>query len=172
MLLFKVPVWNKGCIYQPFSWTVSFKKSFLLYAIKEWNKLDSEIRIVETNAFFRKMFPDFIGSTRDTTHHIYNLNEIRLLTKLWLGFRSSLEHKFRHNFADSPNPLCSCSLETDTTLNFFLHCQNYTNLSRAFLTELKNVMYMSENDLLHVIMYGNKNISFIEDSEKFDQPLF
>ena len=29
------------------------------------------------------------------------------------------EHKFRHNFADSLNPLCSCSLETESTLHYF-----------------------------------------------------
>ena len=32
---------NKGCIYEPFCRTVSFKNSFLPYATKEWNKLDS-----------------------------------------------------------------------------------------------------------------------------------
>ena len=46
-------------------------------------------------------------------------------------------------------------------------------------------MSLNENDLLHVIFYGNKNfdnninvsrltatIVFIKDSERFDQPLF
>ena len=41
---------NKGCIYEPFCQTVSFKNSFLPYAIKEWNKLDPEIRNAETYA--------------------------------------------------------------------------------------------------------------------------
>ena len=57
------------------------------------------------------------------------------------------------------------------------------------MTELKNIndaiMSLNENDLLHVIMYGNKNfdnninvgmltatIKFIKDSERCDQPLF
>ena len=31
---------NKGCIYEPFCRTVSFKNSFLPYAIKVWNKLE------------------------------------------------------------------------------------------------------------------------------------
>ena len=39
---------NKGCIYEPFCGTVSFENSFLPYATKEWNKLDSEIRNAET----------------------------------------------------------------------------------------------------------------------------
>ena len=57
------------------------------------------------------------------------------------------------------------------------------------MTDLKNIndaiMSLNESDLLHVIMYGNKNfdnnmnisiltatIKFIKDSERFDQPLF
>ena len=47
---------NKGCIYEPFWQTLSFKNSFLPYAIKEWNKLDCEIRNAETYASFRQCF--------------------------------------------------------------------------------------------------------------------
>ena len=36
------------------------KNSFLLYAIKAWNKLDHEIGNTETNASLRKMFLTFI----------------------------------------------------------------------------------------------------------------
>ena len=39
---------NKGCIYEPFCRTMSFKNYFLPYAIKEWNTLDPEIRNAET----------------------------------------------------------------------------------------------------------------------------
>lgn len=57
------------------------------------------------------------------------------------------------------------------------------------MTELKSIngcfMFLYENDLLHVVIYGNNNfdenmnisiltaiIKFIKDSNKFDQPLF
>ena len=57
------------------------------------------------------------------------------------------------------------------------------------MTDLKNIndaiMSLNESDLLHVILYGNKNfdnnmnisiltptIKFIKDSERFDQPVF
>ena len=43
-----------------FCQTVSFKNSFLRYAIKEWNKLDSEIRNAKTYASFPKMLLKFI----------------------------------------------------------------------------------------------------------------
>ena len=152
---------DKGCIYEPFCRTMSFKNSFLPYAIKEWNKLDPEIRIAEIYASFRKMLLNFIRSIGNSTYKIYDPLGIKLLTRLRLGFSHLSEHKFRHNFADSLNPLCSCSLETESTLQFFLRCQNYNTLRRVLMTDLKNIndtiMSLNENDLLHVILYGNKN---------------
>ena len=68
---------------------------FLPYA------LDSEIRNAKTYASFRKML---LKSIRP------NYKSIKLLTRLRPGFSHLSEHKFRHNFADSLNPLCSCSL--------------------------------------------------------------
>ena len=50
----------KDCICVPFCRTVSFKKNFLLYVIKEWNKLDPEIRNAEIYASFQKMLLNFI----------------------------------------------------------------------------------------------------------------
>ena len=57
------------------------------------------------------------------------------------------------------------------------------------MTDLTNIndaiMFLNESDLIHVILYGNKNfdsnmnisiitatIKFIKESERFDQPLF
>ena len=83
---------------------MSFKNSFLSCAIKEWNKLDSEIRNVKTYAYFRKMLPNFIRPIGNSTYKIYDPLAMKLLTRLRLGFSHLSEHKFRHNFADSLNP--------------------------------------------------------------------
>ena len=110
---------NKDCTYEPFCRTVSFKNSFLPYAIKEWNKLDCEIRNAKTYASFRKMLLKFIRPIGNSTYKIYDPLGIKLLTGLRHGFSHLSEYKFRHNFAYSLNPLCSCSLETESTLHFF-----------------------------------------------------
>ena len=96
----------------------------LPYAINEWNKLDPEIRNAETYASFRKMFLNFIKPTGNSTYKIYDLLGIKLLTRLRLGFSHLSEHKFRHKFADSLNPLFSCSLETESTENYTIMSLN------------------------------------------------
>ena len=175
--------------YEQFCRTVSFRNFCLLYAIKHWNKLDPEIKNAKTYASFRKMLLNFTRPIGKSTYKIDDPLGIKLLTRLRLGFSHLSKHKFRHNFADSLNPLCSCSLETECTLHFFLRCQNHTTLCRALMTDLKNInhaiMSLNESDLLYVMLYGSKNfdnimnisiiiatVKFIKNTERFDQPLF
>ena len=117
-----LPLWynssfsrNKECIYEPFRRTVSFKKSFLPYAIKKWNKLDFEIRNAETYASFRKMLLSFIRPIGNSTYKIYDVLRIKLLTILRLGFSHLFQYKFRHNFADS---LCYVPVFWKLSLHF------------------------------------------------------
>ena len=55
-----------------------------------------------------------------------------------VAFSHQNKHKFRHNFADTLNPLCACSLETESTGHFFLCYQNFTKNCIAFMNELNN----------------------------------
>ena len=135
------------------------------------------------------MLLTFIRPTENSTYKICDPLGTKLLTRLKLGFSHLFKHKFRHIFADPLNPLCFGSSETEFKLHFFPHCQNYTTLHRALMTDFKNIndtiMSLNENDLLHVILYGNKNfdsnmnisiltatINFIEGCKKFDHPRF
>ena len=61
---------------------------------------------------------------------------MKLPTRLRLGFSHLREHKFNHNFQDTINPLCSCSLESKSTTHFFLQCQNFTDLRKCLMNEL------------------------------------
>ena len=40
------------------------------------------------------------------------------LTRLSLKLSHLNEHKFRHNFRDTVNPLCTCTLEPETSNHF------------------------------------------------------
>ena len=44
---------------------------------------------------------------------------------LRLGFSHFNEHRFRHDFENCVNPLCSCSLEAEDTLHYLLHCHHF-----------------------------------------------
>ena len=86
------------------------------------------------------MLPNFIRPTGNRTYKIIDPLGIKLLTRLQLGFSHLSEYRCRHNFADSLNPLCSCSFEFESTLHFSLRWENHTTLRRALLSELKILM--------------------------------
>ena len=92
-----------------------FKNSFFSSAISEWNKLDLSIRkSASLNAFKKKL-----------------LNFTRPLTRLRLGLSPLHEHKFRHCFQDTLNPLCECAKDIESTMHFFLYCTNFLILRQT-----------------------------------------
>ena len=92
--------------------------SFLSFTISEWNKLDPGSRKVKTYSLFRKNLLPFIRPIEDSIYSIYDPLGIKLVHRLRLGLSHLREHKFRHNFADTMNPLCSCYLEIDSTESY------------------------------------------------------
>ena len=68
-----------------------------------------------------------LNEIRPKPSPIYNINNpsgIKLLTRLRLGLSHLSEHKFNHNFDDCVNPFCTCSLEPESTSQFFLYCHH------------------------------------------------
>ena len=37
------------------------------------------------------------------------------------------EHKFKQNFQDCLNPICSCGLDIESTSHFLLHCPTFND---------------------------------------------
>ena len=97
--------------------TELFLNSFLPFTISEWNKLDPGYKKVETYSLFRKNLLA-LRPIEDSIYSIYDPLGIKLLHRLRLRFSHLHEHKFRHNFADTRNPLGSCYLEIDSTESY------------------------------------------------------
>ena len=140
--------------------TTVFQNSFLPFVITEWNKLDTDIKNIDSHAMFRKKLLTFIRPLENDLWWIYDPLGVRLLNRLRLGFSHLREHKFRNNFADTLNPLCSCCLETEDTEHYFLCCQNNLSFCTTLLNDLNNIntaiASLNPNDLLRVILYGDK----------------
>ena len=117
-------------------------------------------------------------------YRIHNPVGIRLLSHLRLGLSHLSEHKFRHNFADCVNLLCSCSIKPETTLHFFLHCRNSLNIRRKLFEKIKFldeiILQLNDENLLTVLLFGSKiyieqanmqilnvSIDYIIDSDRF-----
>ena len=69
----------------------------------------------------------------------HNPKGAKLLTRLRLGLSHLWEHKFKHGFLDSLNPICSCGQDFETSTHFLLHCSNYSNKRSSFLNIISNI---------------------------------
>ena len=47
---------------------------------------------------------------------------LKLLRRFRLGLSHLRDHKFKHNFLDTINPLCSCGSNSKMTSHFFFYC--------------------------------------------------
>ena len=87
--------------------------------------LRSSRKYINKLPLFKKAILHFI---RPSAAHVFDViahSGLKLLTRLRLNLSHLNEHKFRHNFRDTLNPLCTCSLEPETSIHFLLHCPHY-----------------------------------------------
>ena len=120
---------------------------------------------------------------------VFNPLGLKLIWRLRLGLSHLNEHRFKHNFNDCMNPLCTCSLDIESTVHYFLHCNYYNSASISLLNDLnavdRTLLSLSDLSLLNVLLYGgpqfddsqntyilNLSIKYILISERFSGRLF
>ena len=108
---------------------------------------------------FKKSLFKCIRTIPNSVFGVANIYGIKLLTRLRAGLSHLREHKFRHSFQDAINPLCSCSLEIESTSHFFLRCQNFftprTNLMNEFCKLDSSILNLDEISLTKLLLYGD-----------------
>ena len=74
-----------------------------------YNRVDINIRNSANLNTFKNKLLNFIRPCANSIFDIHNPLGIKLLTRLRRGLSHLHEHKFRHYFQDTFNPLCECS---------------------------------------------------------------
>ena len=94
-----------------------FKRSFFPCTLNDWLNLDVSIRNSESISIFKSTLYllSFIRPIQSNIFNIFDLQVLKLLTLLRLGFSHLNKHRFRHNFQECMNQVCSCSLEIKNT---------------------------------------------------------
>ena len=66
------------------------------------------------------------------------------------------------------NPLCTCSLEIESTSHFFHHCNYYNNIRLTLLNELKfldgNILKLLDTTLTNLILYGGPQFNIKQNT--------
>ena len=155
----------------------------------EWNKLDLNIRNSESLTSFKSKVLKFIRPSKNSVFLCNNPKRIQLLTRLRPGLSHLRDHKFKHNFLDTLNPICNCGEDIETSCYYLLHCSFYTNERLAFLNVIKgidnSILELNDSHIVEVLLYGikfldissnttilNATIDFLLKTKKFDERLF
>ena len=174
--------------------TKSFKKSFDLFCIKEWNKLKVGIRNAKSFNIFKK----FDVSEKQTNKQankqdfvccIYDPLGVKLLICLRLQFSHPNEHQFRHGFSDKINPTCACGAPEVETTEYFLCCPFDSTQKVELFENLEEVdlSFLSSNakNQVFIVFYGSQTnnskslnhrilknlISYLKEFTHFDRLL-
>ena len=167
-----------------------FSNSFLHFAIKEWNGLDPSLRETESISLFKSSLLKFIRPCSSPVYNIFDPVGLKVLTRLRVKLSHLKEHKYRHNFADTFNPICNCGLlENESTSHYLLRCLFYIDLRHALLASISNnwgdISSLSDSQKVILLLYGDEKrsndeinqaillatISFLKSTERFEVPL-
>ena len=165
-----------------------FKTTFFPSVIIEWNKLDPEIQNAPSLNIFKKKFLKFIRPTANNIFGYHNLKGIKYLMRLRLGLSHLNEHKFKNNFQDTLNPLCTCGCDVENTCHFLIYCSNFLTERTTLLNEItnidSNILNQADATINKTLLFGNSkysnevnlqilnaSVDFILTSKRFDELL-
>ena len=146
------------------------------------------MRNSESLSTFKKSVLQFIRSSPSSTYNCFNNKGIKHITRLRLGLSHLRDHKFKHGFLDSLNPVCSCGLDIETTCHYLLHCPNFTNeisiLMNIASTINESSLTSCDASIVKLLLNGDESldletntlilniiVDFIISSKRFDGPL-
>ena len=175
----------KKIVKQTASRTVNFNNTFSPDCFQQWKNLSDDIKSLTSPISFKKALLSFVKTSKSSVFATHDNNSIKLLTRVRLNLSHLNEHKFRYNFLDTINPMCSCGSEPETTAHFLLRFQNHV-ISRSKL--LKSVYNLDQtlrkyddDHLIHILLYGSEKFNFnlnkeiiklticyLKDTERFD----
>ena len=165
-----------------------FKNSYFPSTVIEWNNIYISIRSSESFAHFKKSILQFIRPLPNRTFNCQKPIGIKLITGLKLGLRHPRNHKFKHNFLDCLNPICSCGKGIESTIHYLLHYPSFSDERSIFLNNLRsideNVLSGSDTRISETLLFGissfnnkkyisilNTTIDYILSTKRFDVPL-
>ena len=93
----------------------------------EWNKLDSVIPNSPSFSIFKKDILNFIRPLSNDVFNVIHPKGIIVVTRLLVGLSNLREHKFKHSFLKTRNPICICVFDIETLNHFLLHCSRFTD---------------------------------------------
>ena len=113
---------------------------------------------------FRKRILNLIRPKCKNTYEIHNPAGLKLLTRLKLGLSHLNNLEFNHNLKDGINPLCSCSLNVENNVHFFLDCHHFSLQRQTVMNNIKSIekdiIKETDSDLVIILLFGSSKYQY------------
>ena len=100
---------------------------YKIFKIKSPAYLFVSLRKCDSCNVFKKEILKLIRLSSNSFYNCHNPIGIKYITRIRLGLSHLREHKLKHSFQDSINPICNCGNDVESATHFFLHCPLYSN---------------------------------------------
>ena len=121
---------------------VRFSNTYFQNCIHEWNLLDVSTRLCQSISEFKRELQGRIRPPKRPTFNIYDIEGIKLLTRLRVEFSNLHNHRYRHNF-HCLNPTCLCQTGIEDNEHFLLHCPRFSSQQRVLFDLVSKSVYHS-----------------------------
>ena len=98
--------------------TKMFQKSFYPDGVKCWNNIGPDFRNMEPLSKFKSEVLKIIRPVKNSTFNIHNPLGMKYIYQLRVGVSALSAHKKAHNFRDTSDDTCLCSIETRVNNSF------------------------------------------------------
>ena len=148
--------------------TKHFENSFYPACIRDWNRLDDQVRDELTLPQFKKYLIKLVRPHGKPVFNVFRPRPLKHLFQLRLGVSSLKKHKFDHNFRDTHDPVCACGNGIEDTAHFLLHCHLFVahriTLLHAVNASLEgsylNFNRLSDQCKVYLLLYGDPQLKY------------
>ena len=121
--------------------------------------MDDTIKLLPTVSQFKSNLNNFVRPKGNNFYTIRDSFGTKLLTKIRVSFSDLRDHRYNHNF-NCENPICSCGLDDETAVHFFLCYPRYDNLRTTYLSKISDIIgsdvtVLPNDHLTYILMYGS-----------------
>ena len=94
--------------------------------------------------------------------NVYSSERLKFLTRIRLALSNLADYKFRYNFQDCINLICSCSQTIETSTHLLLYCFNYLYARQTLFGKVNKIdsTILKQNDqvITKFLLFGNEKL--------------
>ena len=146
--------------------TDNYKSSLYPNCLSEWENVDPETRTAPPLAIVKAKISRIIRTTPEQVYGIHSPKRLANLTQLRVGLSELNDHKFRHNFNTTINPLFTINDGVEDAEHLLLHCHSYHQQRNSLISRVRSVLLscglsnLSNVELFSMLLYGDERLNF------------